>query len=701
MKKVFGLMALASLVLAYGCKETEVEEPEKEVPALKITASVSEDLNGNGDSFGFTIASNISWKIKADATWVSFDKTNGKGDASVLVTVAANDSETDKRTCVITAYSDDPVMEDKFSVTQGVYVAPVEPVDIAYSDVIAMAAETPGTDIPLIENGRFSAAVVDVDGNNLYVSDEAGDIFMKVVCAAAPEVAAGDKALIETTDGSIKREENGSFTATIKSAVKKDGTASVEPVFISADAVVRYENALVKVGYAQPAGSGKMTTAQIIGGSEFDVDASRVSIPSASGEIIGVVKNGKLTPRSAADVAGLKDALKDAYTAPFAIKPFGNFFKRGESTIANATVNEDKTAITFAEEADFSTAGASIEKVGDGATVTAVQNKNNYLDLCITTKGWDNAGGYLIYTLPINQTVYGDLEFNFSVSCATVGAFKGDFTVQWSKDKETWKDVDGVACFGKEVSTGATFPAFTDKNHFTYRQVAEFSIPEGEAVSSGSNLYFKVIAPTGDELPAAKVTLRANYGFYLTSRYSNTPKYGFENVLAMENFEAFAYAHNSICGIPTYYFQYAINAPAYGNADGWVATGSVSPRRGFILLADQEAENFLISPVLSSLTVPTDLYVTFKAAPYANPYGTRVIPEAAQNFIKVTVTGSGSAGEIEWDANPLDKPYEWTTGRVKITGAKADTQVNIGVFGRDADKATEERFYLDDIVISR
>lgn len=700
MKKVVALITLACLVLAYGCKKEELE-PEKEVSKLEIKSALTGELNGNGDTFGITITSNVSWKIKADAAWVTFDKSSGKGDASVLASVVANDSETETRKCVVTVYSEDPKLEETLEVTQAVYVPNVEPVDLTFAEVIESAIEGAGTEVPLIEHGRFPAAVVDVDGNNLYVADEAGKIFMKVVCAAAPEVAVGDKAVIVTTGAKIKREANGSFTMTVESAVKKDGEAVVEPIFISADAVARYENSLVKVGYAQPAGSGKMTTAQIIGGGEFDVDASKVTIPSASGDIIGVVKNGKLTPRSAADVAGLTGALKDPYAPPFAITPFGNFFKRGDGTFANAEINSDKTMITFKDEAGYSTAGASIEKVGDGAAMTAVQNKSNHMDLCVTTKGWNNEGGYLIYTLPVNQTLYGDLEFNFSVSCGTVGAFNGDFTVQWSKDKNTWNDFDAIYSHGKEVPAGTTFPAFTDKNHMTYRQVAEFNIPEADAIASGSTLYFKVAAPVGNALPEAKITMRANYGFYMTARYSNTPDYGFENVLAMENFETCTFGQNAINGMPTYYFVYQTQAPAYFNADGWVAIGGIATCRGYVLLSDQEIDNYLTSPVLSTLTVPTDLYVTFKVAPYSNPYGARTESLVAANLIKVTVSGSGAAGEIEWEADPVANPFKWTTGRVKIVGANSDTQVNVGVIGRDADKATEERFYIDDIVISR
>ena len=105
----------------------------------------------------------------------------------------------------------------------------------------------------------------------------------------------------------------------------------------------------------------------------------------------------------------------------------------------------------------------------------------------------------------------------------------------------------------------------------------------------------------------------------------------------------------------------------------------------------------MISPVLSMLKGPTDLTLTFKAAP--SWFVDKGAGHTMNNVnIGVAVVGSGQASEIVWDTPLESAPYEWHTGTVKIKGASSDTQVNIGVLDPTA---TNSRFYIDDIVISR
>ena len=107
--------------------------------------------------------------------------------------------------------------------------------------------------------------------------------------------------------------------------------------------------------------------------------------------------------------------------------------------------------------------------------------------------------------------------------------------------------------------------------------------------------------------------------------------------------------------------------------------------------------NYMISPVLDMLKAPTDITLTFKAAPSWYVDGAKGHTMNAIN-IGVDVVGSGQVGEIVWDTPLESAPYDWHTATVKIKGASSDTQLNIGVLDAAASNA---RFYIDDIIISR
>lgn len=725
MKKLVSniLLSLASLAVIFtvGCQETAetVESPYLDV----VPESYSETALGEGDAFLLSIRSNVEWELSAvDANgapvdWIRFDVTSGEGNADVLGFILRGDRVTD-RSCTIVVATAETKLEKRLSMQQGMFVPVILKMD--FSDVLktgyALAA---GESEALIDFGQFRAEVVAVPGENLpegyvYIS-EGGKDFVRVKTPQASTLKVGDQCLLEMTEGTVTKDQKGGYTIDLPSpiVVEASGEPSYAPVFISADAVARYENALVAVGYAQAteanvgkswAGDIQMTTEQIIGGSTFTVHVDNgasfasTSVPASSGKIVGIVKDGKVCPRSAADLAGLTDERKPAYVEPYEIKAIGSFFKyQAANKYSNGKVS-GSTKFTFNDEPDYSVAGMSYEKVGGTANnMKLVVAAATSFQSCLTTVLWNTAGSYMVYTVPVKQKTYGDLEFSFTISCSSATFFTGDWTVQWSTDKATWKDVDAVYSTkntSPELAAGNTFQ-LTSTGHQANRQVAEFTIPESEAVSSG-NLYFKVLPP--DKRGTSKTqTVRMNCGFMLSSKVTNTPDYEYDNVIASEYFENNWYGHNPVVGIPIYYIVNHTGAPGYKSSDGWSANGSATVHRGCLHLSSASGQNYMISPVLSMLKAPTDLTLTFKAAP--SWFVDKGAGHTMNNVnIGVAVVGSGQASEIVWDTPLESAPYEWHTATVKIKGASSDTQVNIGVLDPTA---TNSRFYIDDIVISR
>lgn len=716
------LIAVASVLVLFA---TGCQEPVEVVvsPYLDV---VPEEYNatalGQGDAFLLSIRSNVAWELSAvdnsgaPVDWIRFDVTSGTGDADVLGFILRGDRETD-RTCTIVLTTSEAKLEKRLEMKQGIFVPVILHLDFA--DVLKAGAPlAAGQSETLTDFGQFKAEVAAVPGENLpdgyiYITDGGRD-FVKVKTAQAASFKVGDKLVLEMTEGTVTKDENGGLTVELPAeiVIEASGEPSYEPVFISADAVARYENALVAVGYAQATdanigkswgGDIQMTTEQILGGTTFTVHVDNAasfasgSVPASSGQVVGVVQNGKVCPRNAADLAGLTQERKSAYVQPYRIQTTGNFLNAtAKATIGNGTVS-NQSKLTFTEMPDYSHAGASVEKVGGTPAANKLAFVANALpfECCFTTTGWTTAGSYLLYTIPVTQKLYGDLDFSFSLSCGTANVFKDGFTVQWSTDNANWKNVDAVYSTtntSKETAKGNKF-TFTATGFKNNRQLAEISIPESEAISSG-NIYFKV---TPVSKAASNKTLRFNNGFFLSSRTPVMPDYGFDNVLAMENFENNLYGHDPVVGIPIYYLVNHAGAPNYSNSKGWGAAGTTVVHRGCLHLSAASGKNYMISPVLDMLKAPTDIIVTFKAAP--SWYVDTGKAHTMNNInIGVSVLGSGTVGEIVWDT-PLDSaPYDWHTATVKIKGASSDTYVNIGVL---EDAATNSRFYIDDIVISR
>lgn len=719
MKNLFNsLLAMASVCLLSlaGCQKPEAETPG---PQKNLEVAISNDTAaGEGDSFTLTITSNVAWEISvvdADGLpvdWVVFfDETTGEGNAEVFATVKRGD-RTDVRTCTIAVSEKDGTLKKTVTLTQGKFT--VEMYSMTLKDVIdAGAVLEVGASDNLTDYGQFHAEVVAVPGANLpegyiYVADAKN--FLRVKTSQASEVAVGDKLLLEMTDGTVTKDAEGVYTADLPAelAVEQSGAPTVEPLFISADAIGRYGNALVAVGYCQTkedgaawSGDVAMTTKIIPGGSEFTVhiaEGASLSGSANSGQVVGIVVDGKLRPRTAADIQLTEERKSEV--EEYTIQSIGNYFKYGAvNSFSNVTVS-NKRKLTFTDAAGYSVAGASVEKLegsDDLTNLSMVVAANTPYQTCFVTKGWATQGSALLFTIPVNQPIYGNLEFAFSVSTAFPAIFPGDWKVQWSKDNTVWNDMSAVYCTNQtnaDTAAGNTF-TLTRDNHQANRQVAEFYIPKAEAITNG-NIYFKVTPPTAKD---NVTTLRVNVGFTLNSKNLSPADNGFDNVLAMENFESSVFGHNTVIGIPVYYMMNHAFGPDYVNADGWTAdhNGAAVLYRGCLHLSGT-SKCYMKSPALG-LESPTDVYLSFKVAPSWMDTSDGTKHEKSSANISVEVEGSGTVGEIVWDNDKafptLD--YGWHTGRVKITGASADTRVKVG----NISSTSVARYFIDDIIISK
>lgn len=720
-KRIILLAAAALSLLAVSCREKEEENTN--APFLEVSPeSLNSSALGEGDAIIISIRSNVPWTVSAEdsagnpVSWIVFEATSGSGNADIRCFILAG-SRNESRSCKIIIRSDDGTIIKSIDISQEKYTPVLT--TIFLTDVLknaySQSAGVPGALTPFTQ---ASLEVIGVPGANLpngfvYVS-EGGRAWTRLKTTGASAFHVGDVLMVDFTDGTITKESTGGYTIDVKQVptVSSSGASSVSPAYISSEAIPSYENMLVEIRNVQApsgtAGAAWSGNVSLLATDEKDrpfglyiqSGASFGTIGSGNGAVRGIVVDGKIRPRTAEDVAGLTGSRLPDYTEPYRIAPVINVLQIGSenNTLANATIS-GKTKLTFSSSPGYSVAGAAIEKVGGGSAnnmTVAATNLTAPFNNCFTTIQWHLDGTYLLYTMPVTQKTYGDLEFAFGMSCGKDGVFNDDWTVSWSSDGTNFKPVDAVYCtsvFTAAEAAGATYK-LTNTNLLNNRQVAEFSIPENEALTSG-NIYIKLMHPAVDASWSSR-TLRMNCGSVLSSRTENTPKGSYDNILAMENFESCLYGHNPIVGIPTYHFT-SFNAldpnNTYSSAEGWSVTGNSLACRGCIRLSADTGENFIMSPTLDKLSVPTDITVTFKAAPFVDATKAELLVH--QNNIKVGINGAGQAGEIHWDGEY--SPYLWRTATVKISGASSNTRILIG----NIEGAAESQCYIDDIVISR
>ena len=710
------LVMLMTSVMLVGCKD---ENGFLEVPYLEVESTFSTAL-GEGDGFILSIRSNVAWTVKAEdgsgaeVDWIKFIENSGEGDADIIGVVLQG-SRADERSCnfVVTSLEGSQIVKVPFVQEKFVPVLQV----MSLSSIITTASRmTPSESQPMLDFRIIEMIVTGVPENNLpddyvYLTDD-GTCFVRAIVPDAGALKVGDKIQCETTGGTLTLEQNGGVTMDITTPIVLLSSGNDVPVaHIQASALQRYENALIKVSacQVQDGSLGKNwsgTTAMVTDDADqvkFDVvvesnaSFAETAVPSENGTIAGIVVDGKLRPRYESDIT-LSVNSRNSYREPYIIDPICAFYKIGsaKNTFSNGKAS-GATKFTFSAAEGYSVEGASFEKVvGSANQLTLNVAVNTPFNSCCTMRQWHLDGTYMMYTLPVNQKVYGDLEFSFSISCGAAGVFDDRiWEVFWSTDGTTWRKPDGVygAANQRPGSGDAGKFAFAGTDLAVNRMVVEFNIPENEAVSDG-NLYFKMVPPAVDASYSAK-TLRVNAGFFLSSATPFDDNLGYHNIVAQEHFNEALNGVNPVVGVPVYYLAYTSNKVDYvGQCQ---VTGTNVKYRGCVLLSAASGENYISTPALAGLTATDDVILTFKAAPYVDSSAKALAISA--NRITVACEGGGSAGEIVWDNSDFaSDPYRWHTATVKISGATSTTRVKIGNLSSDISNAS---FYIDDIVISK
>ena len=689
-----------------------------DTPYLNLEGTFASAL-GDGDGFILSIRSNVEWEVSAEdesgvpVDWIKFTETTGAGDADILgiVKQGSRDSE---RSCNFVVRSIQGNQEAKIRFSQDKFVPVLRP--MLFSNLITTASLLGlGESEAMLDFMVVEALVAAVPGENIpedyvYLTDD-GTWAVRAAIPNGTSVKTGDKVQVETTGGLLKREQNGSVTIELQTPVTVVSSGNDVPVArIQPSAVSRYENALVQVYPCQVQESyiGKNWSG-VIGlvtddaeHGNFDVEVASgasfasVQAPAGSGVVSGIVIGGKIHPRNAADIK-IAETGRDSYSVdPYQIVPVRAFYHLG--TKANSFSNgalSGGTKFTFKDDAEYSIAGASVEKVGGKSNGMAMNAAvKTPFQSCCTIKKWDAADTYLLYTIPVNQKIYGDLEFGFSISCGVAGAFSASWEVFWSTDKVSWKKVDAVYGAANQtlgIGDSGKF-AFASKEHQHNRMTASINIPEGEAISSG-NMYIKLVHPPIAAEYSSK-TLRVNAGFYLTNATPFPEQENYANVILQENFNNALNGINPVVGFPVYYL--ALNSYMVEYYGKFQVVGNANMLRGCLHLSSSAGENYLVASP-SSLTGTSDLILKFKAAPYVNPEAAKLA--VANNMISVACEGGGTAGEIVWDNPDFESdPYNWHNATVKITGASSATRIKIGNLDSSSSGAS---FFIDDIVLSR
>lgn len=702
-------------VLLISCR-SEIEL--QEVPYLNIDSSYI-TADGEGDGFLLSIRTNLAWTAAAEdengaeVDWIRLTVNSGQGDADVIGIVLQG-SRGDSRSCMLVVRSEDGTLVSQVPFSQEKFVPILQP--ILMSSLFATASRMPlDSSEPLLDFRSIEALVTAVPSDNIpgkyiYLTDD-GTLFIKASVPDPTGIKAGDKVKLETTEGTLVRGADGSITLELSTPMEVLSSENPLPVAnIQASALQRYENAFVCVRscQVQDGSLGKNwggTTSMVTDDSDrytFDVVVSDnasfagTAVSSDNGTVMGIVVDGKLRPRSMADI-NLTESQRDTYKAPYTIIPVRAFYKMGAkaNTFTNGSASGN-TKFTFSELKDYSDAGVAFEKVVGSNNKLALNGAlNTPFNTCCTIRQWHLEGTYMTYTVPVKQKIYGDLEFSFSISCGKAEVFADrTWSAYWSTDNESWKKVDGVygASNNKPGSGDNGDFSFAGTDLAVNRIVLEVSIPENEALTSG-NIYFKLVPPAVDA-SYSNNTVRVNVGCYLTSATPFPEEVDYHNIVARETFNDALNGINPVVGFPVYYMAWTSKKDDYfGKCN---VTGTNKKYRGCLLLSASSGENYISAPALN-ITGTTDLILTFKAAPYVDC--AKKTPVISQNCISVSCSGEAVAGEVVWD-NPdfASDPYNWHTATVKITGATPNTLINIGNLSSDISGAS---FYIDDIVVSK
>lgn len=119
MKKIYGILIIVSLALS-GCLGNIDETGfTPETPVISFSQE-SMDVDKSGGDLTITINSNLPWRIKSNAAWVSISQSNGLESADIAIKVARNRLR-EERSAVLTAW-----VTDDYKATISIIQAPAD-----------------------------------------------------------------------------------------------------------------------------------------------------------------------------------------------------------------------------------------------------------------------------------------------------------------------------------------------------------------------------------------------------------------------------------------------------------------------------------------------------------------------------------------------------------------------------------------------
>lgn len=382
----------------------------------------------------------------------------------------------------------------------------------------------------------------------------------------------------------------------------------------------------------------------------------------------------------------------------------------GENTKMDGPYNCEfigKDGVRFIDFAEYPVAlpGATVQCPGAASCWLGASSLTSYYSTFVVFSGLKTKNIPVIFTIPATQKIFGDLDFTTDINQAG-GAISG-MEFSWSADGgNTWRPFSALYSNLQPDASGAgkTSSPINDKTVNSGWFVAEFSIPEAEAIPVGGSLMVKA-QPTYSDKMSDSSTMRVNGGFILSNR-SHNPGIKGDNVVAYRDFEESRFGINTITGKSSRYMLYICGGRAEAASDvadafGWTPVGLFSLRRGYAFTITKGAAAHYLSPALSSLSKETDICVTFKCCTYVP-----ATKEIELNALRVSVDGPGEVGELVFDTPLIPEGatylspelYEWHVAHAMIKGATSATRVKIGVLSKPSSSA---RYFIDDIVITK
>ena len=719
MKRIIYIASVVLSALLWTSCNDKLEQIQEDYFEVSPSSIENQSALGEGDAIVISIKTNLAWTISteysgADKDWIIFEKTEGEGDADVFGIILRG-NQGSNRNCTITVATKNGAKSVDLKVEQGKFVPKI--IELSLSDVISTgSADGPK---PLLDYSQIDVTIVTPAGaENCLAEDDCviitdGNNFAKARIPDAKTLKAGDKVKLDLTEGTVTKESAGGTFIDVKQKPisKTEGVLDIKPSYIASTSVSGYAYALVKVGGCQAPdakvgktwGSGTVTMDMVeneVGTVDVLVDskasfASEV-IPGTCGTVTGIVVDGKVRPRSAADLGELTNARSKKYeVSDFRIKSIVNMFKYGGVNLMFDNLDQEGTnKVNFKDVAGWSHAGSSIS-MNTSTKIAYVAAAATPFQSCFTTIGWEVGNSYWLFEVTLEEKTWGDLEFGVSFSHGTAGNLPWEYEVTWSSDGTNFKPVDELYCHASNEIVRGNVINQKVTAHADSRYCAVFNIPEANALGSGDKLYLKCALVKATKCTTA-LTDRMNCGFYLASASKNDPAPQYDNILAAENFDNCRFGVSPVVGFPLDYLMAWSTVGNYPARNGWTVSGAKGSMRCILLYQDGAA---VYSPKLSKLTSNSDVTVTFKACLFTSQTRDNSLASSDKRNktenIKVTTTGGGTVGDIEWDTDPETDYYSWHTATVRIKNATPETSVAIN------GSATNGSFFVKDIMITK